>query len=86
MIKCSVTSTCKNMLCPNETFKILKRFSLYHYFKNQLKSILRILARNAFKLSGTKHCPGKLFHTGTTLYIKCVPNTIFFRNEQTRLK
>ena len=46
-------------------------------FTNQLKSILRILARNALKVSGTKHCPGKLFHIETTLCIKCVLNTNF---------
>ena len=30
-------------------------------FKNRLKSTLRFLARNALKVSVTKHCEGKLF-------------------------
>ena len=46
-------------------------------FTNRLKSILHILTRNALELSGIKHCPGKLFHIGTTLCIKCGLNIKF---------
>ena len=66
---CCYYSTYKNTLCPKETSYIIKQVQSLP-FKNRLKLILCILARNAFKVSLTKHCLKANCSTlGTTLCI-----------------
>lgn len=64
MIKCTVTSTYKNTLCPKETSYIIKQVQSLP-FKNRLKSMLDLrrpilIDSKCIKVSGIKYCSSKL--------------------------